>query len=64
MYYFVQLQVEEYAKSRQLQLLGIYAANEFDVQGADFMSWPAMIAGKISENNSTALVLMVNNAVH
>jgi hypothetical protein len=56
------LQVEEFARTRDLQIVGISYGNELDSQShgeAGLTSWPQMIGSKIAENFAHPIILNV-----
>jgi hypothetical protein len=47
--FFIAQQIEELARKRGQQIVGIYAANESDQDGHDLTLWPKIVAEKVGE---------------
>jgi hypothetical protein len=47
--FFIAQQIEELARKRGQQIIGIYAANESDQDGHDLTLWPKIVAEKVGE---------------
>jgi hypothetical protein len=48
-------QIEELARKRGQQIIGIYAANETDQDGYDLTLWPKIVAEKVGEQLSDSM---------
>ena len=61
------LQVEEFARTRDMQIVGITYGNELDAQShgeGGLTSWPQLLGNKIAENFSHPLILNVRLFVY
>ncbi len=55
----VHVQVEDFARSRDLSIVGVSYGNELDAQESILTQWPIMMGGKIAEQFASPAILMV-----
>jgi hypothetical protein len=60
-YYMMNGQVEEFARSRDLSIVGVSYGNELVAQESNLTQWPVMMGGKIAEQFASPVILVVRN---